>query len=345
MDGYGCSFSRNAAAQNAAVEKPMHDLRLLNTFAQAVRSRSFTTAAQVLKCSPGAISKNIARLERDIGVRLFNRTTRQLSLTCEGQQFYDAVTRSLTELERIDDIVAHARGRVEGVVRLAIGAAFGKLQVLPALTRLLDKHRGLTLEVAFSDDPGDLVAHGYDLAVRCGKPDDSRYICRRLCGLPLMLVASPGYVERYGMPTHPSDLDTRECVNNRHGEENCSWIFTPPAGSADEPVRIDPKGRLVITRQVEANVVAAVAGFGPTVIDTYAAQPHLDAGALVQLLPDWRVEASIEGGSDIYLVYPHRDHLPLRVRTTIDFIADECGAGTSHASNIRVPVLSTARAA
>lgn len=315
----------------------MHDLRLLTAFAQAAQSGSFTAAAQVLRCSPGAVSKNIARLEQDIGIRLFNRTTRQLCLSTEGEQFYQVVRRSLAELERADDIVLAARQRIEGTVRLIVGGAFGKYQVLPSLSRLLERHPGLQLEVAISDDPGDLVARGYDLAVRCGSPGDSRYICRRLGRLPLRLVASPGYVDRHGAPKHPAELQQHNCVNVRHGDQNCAWAFSPPPGSAERVVKVVPQGRLLIIEQMEAIVAAAVGGFGLTVIDKFAAAPHLANGSLVELLPEWGVESCIEGGSDIYLVYPHRDYVPLRVRTVIDFLVDEFSGSLTSLRDTRVP--------
>ena len=305
----------------------MHDLRLLAAFAQAARSGSFTVAAQILHCSPGAVSKNIARLEQEVGIRLFNRTTRRLSLTEEGSEFFYAVQRSLDELQRADDIVAAARDHVEGVVRLAVGGTFGKTHVLPALARLMERHRALNLEIAFSDDPGDLISRGYDLAVRCGAPQDSRIICRRLISLPLKLVASPGYVERTGLPSHPYDLFRRDCINVRHRDANCAWIFVPSTGAGTAAVRIDPPARVMILDHAEALVATALGGFGPTVIDAFTAHPHLDAGTLVELLPGWRVEASIEGGGDVYLVYPHRDYLPLRIRAVIDFLIDEFGSG------------------
>lgn len=303
----------------------MHDLRLLSAFAQAARSGSFTGAARVLHCSPGAISKNVARLEHDLGIRLFNRTTRQLNLTEEGAEFYAAISRSLAELERAEDVAAAARGRVEGTVRASMGGTFCKFQILPRLPRLLERHPLLKLELAFNDDSGDLVANGHDISIRVGAQDDSRYICRRLHSLPLTLVASSGYVERHGAPTHPDDLLDRECINVRHGETECGWDFRRKGLRDQAPIRIEPVSRLVITEQVEAIVTAALSGFGPTVIDCYAARPHLDAGTLVELLPDWQVESAIAGGSDLYIVYPHREYLPLRVRAVIEFLVDEFG--------------------
>lgn len=304
----------------------MHDLRLLTAFVHAAHSGSFTIAARTLNCSPGAISKNIARLERDLGIRLFNRTTRRLSLTDQGAEFCRAVSRSLAELERADDIVASVRDQVEGVVRIALGGAFGKRRILPALARLMDRHPKLDLEIAVTDDSGDLVANAVDLAVRCGAPDDSRYICRRLCSLPLALVASPGYVARRGTLLHPRDIPDHDCINVRHGDTFCNWMFLPVDMPGETAFSLTPTCRLVITEQVEAVIDAAVAGFGATVLDTIAAQPLIEAGALIRLLPEWRVESGIKGGNDLYLVYPHRDYMPMRVRTVVDFLIGEFGS-------------------
>src|SRR6218665_1152061 len=307
----------------------MHNLRLLTVFAQAARSGSFTMAAKVLHSTPGLVSKNVAQLEQDAGIRLFNRTTRRLNLTEEGAEFYNAVRLGLEQLERADDVSAAARNQVDGLVRLPIGGAFGKTQVLPALSALLNRHQSMRLEVAFSDEAGDLISHGFDIAVRCGAPQDSRLICRRLVRLPLKLVASPSYVERHGQIMHPQDLLQRDCINVRHGTEYCAWTFHSRSDRAATHVQVKPPGRMVIIEHVEAVVEAALGGFGPTVIDALAAAPHLEAGTLVELLPDWQVEASIEEGSDIYLVYPHRDYLPLRIRVVIDFLVDKFGSGAA----------------
>ncbi|KEQ51945.1 LysR family transcriptional regulator [Sphingobium chlorophenolicum] len=305
----------------------MYDLRLLSAFAQSVRSGSFTEAARVLRCSPGAISKNVARLEHELGIRLFNRTTRQLSLTEEGAELHDAISRSLAELERAEDIAATARGTVEGTVNLALGSAFGKSQLLPRLPRLLERHPRLRVEIAFTDDCGDLVANGHDLAVRSGAPDDSRYICRRLHRLPLKLVASAVHVERHGAPQHPEDLSHRDCINVRHGDTECSWLFRRRDCQDHIPVLVQPQCRIIITQQIEAVVDAALSSLGPTVIDSHAARPHLETGALVELLPEWEVESAIEGGSDLYIIYPHRHYLPLRIRAMIAFLVEEFAEG------------------
>lgn len=305
----------------------MHDLRLLSAFAQAARSGSFTIAARVLRCSPGAISKNVARLEQDLGVRLFNRTTRQLHLTEEGVKFHAAISRSLSELERAEDIAAAARGAVEGTVHAAIGSTFGKSRLLPCLPRLLERHPLLRVEIAFNDDCGDLVANGHDVAVRSGAPEDSRYICRRLHSMPLKLVASTAYLERHGALTHPNDLLGRSCINVRHGDSECSWLFRRRDKQDYAPVIIQPNCRIVITQQVEAVVHAALNGLGPTVIDSHAAQPYLEAGTLVELLPDWQAESAIAGGNDLYIIYPHRDYLPLRIRTVIEFLVEQFAGG------------------
>lgn len=300
----------------------MYDLRHLTIFAQAARSGSFTVAAQILKCTPGAVSKSVARLEQDIGVRLFNRTTRQLGLTKEGFAYYDAVCRSLDELQRAEDVVSNALDKIEGVVRIALGGSFGKTQILPSLLQLLNRHRGLDFEIACSDDVGDLVGNGFDLSIQCGVPQDSRYICRRLFRYSLKLVASAGYVERYGAISHPSELLQRDCVNVRHGDVTCGWRFTPSSGPARSAVEIVPRSRITVIENMDAATSAVLGGLGPSVLAVHAAQPHLDSGELVEMLPHWNVEAALDGDNEIYLVYPHRDYLPLRIRATIDFLVD-----------------------
>lgn len=314
----------------------MHDLRQLKIFAQAARSGSFTVAAQVLQCTPGAVSKSVARLEQDIGVRLFNRTTRQLGLTKEGMAFYDAIFRSLAELERAEDVVSNALDKIEGVVKIAVGGSFGKTQILPSLLHLLNLHPDLDFEIACVDEVGDLIGNGFDLSIQCGVPQDSRYICRRLFRFSLKLVASAGYVERHGVPAHPSELLQRDCVNVRHGDLACGWRFTPAFG-AGKSFEIMPRSRVTVIENMDAATSAALSGFGPSVLSVYAAQPYLDSGELIEILPDWTVEAALDGENEMYLVYPHREYLPLRVRTTIDYLVDR------FSSNVNIVTSFTSR--
>jgi DNA-binding transcriptional LysR family regulator len=298
----------------------MHDLRLLRSFVHAAQSRSFTAAASILDCTPGAISRNIAKLEHQAGVRLFNRTTREFSLTEEGAEFYEAVSAGLSQLDRADDVISRVQGETSGIVRLSVGS-FGKVWATTILRELLHRHSGLQFEVAFIDNPGDLVAHNYDLAIRTGKLDDSGYICRKLGRLKLVLVASPDYVRRFGEPTHPAELRLHDCINVRETGASCAWRFFPPEHPCENPVDIDPPCRFRITEHTETVLAASLAGLGPTVVSADLAEPHLKAGTLVELLGHWTVRPQGVSEDEVYLCYPHRSYVPARVRIVIDAFA------------------------
>jgi DNA-binding transcriptional LysR family regulator len=317
-------LAMRARASHPAIrqEHPaMHDLRILTSFAQAVRSGSFTIAARVLQCSPGAVSKNVARLEQDLGIRLFHRTTRQLRLTDEGARFYDAIDAGLCSFEYARNVIAAAREEVSGRISMLVGTSVGKCHVLPVIGQFLETYPNVRLELAFSDEVPDLVANGFDLALRYGEPDDSRYIGRRLCALPLILVASADYIARRGKPRSPADLADHDCITARLAGVEYGWRLAPRAGGLTGAATVvRPKARLVITDHVEAMMPAVLEGLGISVVPVHAASRYLADGTLVRLLPDHHVESDVDGSSDIHLVYPYRHHLPVRVRALKDFL-------------------------
>jgi DNA-binding transcriptional LysR family regulator len=303
----------------------MHDPKLLNVLVETVRTGSFTGAADVLHCSPGAVSKSIGRLERDLGVRLFHRTTRQICLTDEGRQIHEAAAAGFASLERIDDIAAVARGEVSGTIRAVMGVAVGRFDVIPALGKFLECHPRLNVEVALTDQTPDIIAKGYDVALRYGEPEDSRYISRRLCSISLALVASPAYLRTHGKPERPEDIPFHQCIGVQFAGETFGWRFARNDMRGRASFSHMPSGRLRISNQPEAVLEAVLDGLGIAVVHEMAARQHIASGDLQTLLPSWTVDADVPGGTDVYLTYPHRDHMPLRLRTFIDFLVETVG--------------------
>jgi len=295
------------------------DTRSLETLRAVVESGSFSAAAQVLRVTPAAISKLVARLEAELGIRIFNRSTRQIGLTAEGEALYRAVAR---HLDGLHDAVEEARRQLvapAGIVRASIARSFGKSFLIPQLGQFLEENPEIDLDVVFDDVPRDLIAHGFDVGIRYGVPNDSRYISRRLDTPALCVVASPAYLARRGQPAAPQDLAAHDCVTTSIGTHRTAWRFTPPGGGTEIVIR--PTGRFNIADQLDGVLDGALAGLGVTVVHASAVRGHIEQGELAVLFPDYAVGSSAPGGATVHLLYPHRNYLPARVRRFIDFVA------------------------
>jgi DNA-binding transcriptional LysR family regulator len=290
-------------------------VRAILSFVQAADSGSFAAAARTLGVSSAAVSKNVAGLERALGVRLMNRTTRSLTLTDEGVAFLDQARIALDALDAAVDTVAAQRVAPSGRVRLSTSNAFGRSHVLPALPSLLARHPALSVEVDFDDRRIDLVRDGYDLAVRGGVLADSTLVSRPVCSLPLVLVASPEYLARCGTPQTPPELALHQLVARRFlGGKAFAWNFRAADGGL---AAFNPNPVLTLSAP-EALVQAALMGVGIAQVGAYLAWPHLRTGALRVLL----VEHHHPGSFEMVLQYPHRALLAPRVRATVSHLLE-----------------------
>jgi DNA-binding transcriptional LysR family regulator len=294
--------------------KQLHGLL---AFVEAATTGSLTAAARRLELTPAAVSKSVLRLEAELGVRLFNRTTRRIALTDEGARF---LVDARGALRALDDAVTNAsRAATEptGRVRISVGIAFGRKWVLPALPKLLAKHRALKVEVDLDNRPVDLVAEGYDIGIRGGASEDSALVARKICKLPVVLVASPGYLKQVGVPTRAADLAAHRCIGVRlRGKPPSSWFFRR-AIDARGSKAFSPDAFLSVN-EPEAVLEPALAGAGVAQVALHHALPHLRAGRLKLILTETH-----DGGERDYLLhYPHRQFLAPRVRVVVATLLD-----------------------
>jgi DNA-binding transcriptional LysR family regulator len=290
----------------------MKQLQGLLAFVEAATTGSLTAAAKRLEVTPAAVSKSILKLEAQLGVRLLNRSTRRMGLTDEGTGFLDEARGALRAL---DDAVANVSRSAEtpaGRVRISVGIAFGRKWVLPALPKLLAAHPALKIELDFDNRPVDLVAEGYDVGIRGGHIPDSSLVARRICKLPVVLAASPGYLKRAGVPARPSDLARHRCIGVRlAGNPPSSWMFRRA---------IDGRGNKGFTpdaflsvNEPEAVLDPLLGGVGVAQIALHHALPSLRAGKLKLLLTG----EHDSGIREYVLYYPHRQFLAPRVRVVV----------------------------
>jgi DNA-binding transcriptional LysR family regulator len=289
----------------------MRNLQGVVSFVEAAAHGSFTAAAQRLALTPAAVSKNVQRLEQQLQVRLFNRTTRRLTLTAEGTAFADSARQALRALDDAVSGVSRAGGEAVGRVRISVGMAFGRRHVLPALPALAAAHPALELELSLDNRPVDLVAEGFDIGIRGGFIRDSSLVARRVCRLPVVLVASPAYLAAQGVPAAPGDLATHQLLGVRLATGAPSaWRFRTPAGKL---ASVEPAARLWAS-DPEAMVDLALLGAGICQTGLHHVVPLLNDGRLKVVLADHHDADERE----IVLHYPHRQFLSTRVRVVVD---------------------------
>lgn len=286
----------------------------LETFVRVVELGGFSPAARAARMSPSGVSKLIARLEARLASRLVNRSTRRLQLTAEGQAFYARAQRILADLA---DAEAAATGgeAPRGRLRINTSASFGNHVLAPLVPRFLDRFPGISLELHHTDAMVDLVAEGFDVAVRAGPLKSSSLIARKLGTTTLMLVASPAYLARHGTPTSVAELAEHRRLGFTYTRATESW----PVADALLP----PGGRMLAS-DGEALRHLAVAGAGIARMAEFTVAADLAAGRLVRVMEGVAAEAR----EDFYAVYVGQGGpLPARVRALLDFLAAEARLG------------------
>ncbi len=297
----------------------MTSLQLIAAFASAARHASFAGAARELGLSPSAVAKSIARLEVELGVRLFHRTTRRVSLSPDGQDLYARCRRILEEVESLEADARGAGTEVRGTLRIDLPVTYGRQVVLPVITSLMAHHPALLVDARFSDRFTDIVQEGLDAAVRIGPPADSRLVARRFDRQRLGTFASPRYLAGRRRPGAPADLAKHTCL-----------LFRMPTSGRDRPwaFRVDGRDVSFVPESGvrlgdgEALVRAAADGAGIIQVPGYMAQDAVREGGLVEVLQRHR-----PAPLPISLVYPSRRHVPPRVRALGDALAEAVKRG------------------
>lgn len=285
----------------------------LVVFQCVVKHASYARAAEELSLSASGVSRIVTRLEERLGARLVQRTTRKLSLTEVGAAFHARTSQILTDLADAEAEVQKTVLQPQGVLRVTAPSVFGHLYLAPMLGELLHQFPKLSLDLLLTNRFVDLIEEGMDLAIRIGQLADSRLIARRLCTNHRVLVASPGYIERWGMPERPEDLIRHQCVLFNGFAKPGEWKLMGPGG----PVSLTVTGR-VSTNNVETLTSAAKQGLGITVGATLSVGPALLSGELVRVLSDYEFEPTA-----IFAVYTSARQLSTKIRATVDFLADK----------------------
>lgn len=319
----------------------MKQLQGLLAFVETAKLGSLTAAAERLELTPAAVSKSLARLEADLGVRLFNRSTRRLALTGEGERFLHNASGALRALDEAVADVSQSAVMPSGRVRISVGTAFGRRWVLPLLPAIIDSHPRLSIELDLDNRLVDLVAEGYDIGIRGGVSEDSSLVARRVCGLPLVLVASPAYLQRHGVPRQVGDLASHRCLAVRFSS-GARFVWRFKASGRNGPALTDftPDSALVVS-DPETSLDLALQHAGIAQTGLQYALPYLRSGRLQLVLADQHDP----GARDVVLHYPHRQYLAPRVRVVVDELLRQLGqAADLHLQPRDVPQFSAPQA-
>jgi DNA-binding transcriptional LysR family regulator len=280
-------------------------------FAKVVESASFAAAARHFDMSPAMVSKHVRTLEERLGVRLLNRTTRHVSATEVGQNYYERCLRILSELEDAERAAGDLQAAPRGLLRVTTSVSFGAHQLAPAIADYLIAYPDVSIDLSLHDNYVDLLEERIDLAIRLGQLADSSLIAKKLYAVEMVLCASPGYLAANGTPQKPRDLSKHSCLIYTYAAPR-AWAFTDPGGK-EEVIRIS--GRL-LANGGDALLALALKDTGILLGPDYLVADALSTGRLVRLLPDYKTQET-----PVYAVYPHSHFLSAKTRTFIDFLA------------------------
>jgi DNA-binding transcriptional LysR family regulator len=288
------------------------DFEALAVFAKVVELRSFAAAASELALSKATVSKAVSRLEKRLGARLFNRTSRRLALTDAGHKLSERAARLLADGEAAENEALAQSVAPRGLVRLAVPMTFGVRAVAPILPEFLKQYPDVTIDLHLGDAMVDLIGEGFDAGLRIATLPDSSLIARRLCTMPRHTVASPAYLKRHGRPTHPMHLAQHRCFGYAYLSTPDIWHYTNAAG---EQASVRPAGPLRVNNG-EALIPALVAGLGIADLPEFIVGDAIASGEVEVLLKDWK---QAEGA--VHLVTPPGGPRPARVEVLADFLA------------------------
>lgn len=293
----------------------MNAFGAIPVFVAVVENDGFSAASRALGISKSAVSKRINQLENHLGVRLLHRTTRKLSLTEAGERYFEHAAQALTAAGQAEDAVTELQGEPQGKLKISSPMSFGRLHVAPLIPIFMQRYPKILIDLVMDDRNIDLVAEGFDLAIRSGDMPASTLIARKLAPLRQVLCASPDYIDRYRMPVTPSELSERNCILFSYSGDANEWTLNKDGKS--EAVLVSGSYRV---NNSEAILVALREGIGIGRLPTFVAGPDLREGNLVRILESYHIP-----DHTFYAVFPERQYLPAKVRAFLDFSIDYFG--------------------
>ncbi|MBD1570591.1 MULTISPECIES: LysR family transcriptional regulator [Aliivibrio] len=286
-------------------------------FSEVVTSGSFTQAAHNSGHSTSYISKEIGKLEERLGVRLLHRTTRTLRLTPEGELYFQQCQQLIEDAQMAENSITGQQEKPKGRLKVSCPVGFALSRLRPILGKFTDLYPDITLELDLNDRKIDIVAEGFDMAIRASHQlEDSSLISRRFLRSRAITIASPDYLKKHGAPLHPNELPSHKTIGYAYVKQGAVWDFTD---KNSQPLAIQLNSQ-VITNNSFMELSLCLAGQGITRIPHFHLTDELETGKLVELFADYP-KLTI----DIFMVYPSRKHMSAKVRCFMDFISEHLG--------------------
>jgi len=287
-------------------------LTSMNVFVRVAKAGSFAGGARELDISRAMATKHIMQLESNLGSRLFNRTTRSLSLTDVGASYLERCQQVLQDVEEMEAAVTHLQTEPRGVLKISAPPVIGATHITWAIAEFLKTYPDLTVDLILQSTPGDMIDEGIDIAICLGNLDDTSMVARKIASSSMVVCGSPEYLARYGIPEKPEDLNQHSCLINWASAPRNKWHFKSPNGNAT----------LVVTGRMQANVadalrVAAIEGMGLVMLASYVVSRDIEKGKLKPVLESYTLPPL-----DIHAVYPHRKYLSAKVRRFLEFLQE-----------------------
>jgi DNA-binding transcriptional LysR family regulator len=289
---------------------PHGNLQGIVAFVESVESGSFTGAARKMSLSKSAVAKSVARLERQLRVRLIDRTTRRFQLTAEGESFLESCRKALGELDAARDLIVSRRQPPSGRLRIDLPLVFGRRVITPILFELAQRYSNMSFEIGFSDRHVDLTEEGVDLVIRMGEIGDTAgLVARRLCRLRSAIFAAPSYLKKHGRPSTIEDLAHHLCIRLGSDGRIVPWRLALPAGGTRA---ISPPGRVLLGNP-EAVLDAARVGTGLAFLPTWLADQPARRGELALVLPECAIDDAA-----VHAIWAITRHPAPKVRVVVD---------------------------
>lgn len=291
----------------------MDTLTRMQAFVDIVDQQGFSAAARKVGRSKALMSKYVRELEDELGILLLNRTTRQFSLTEAGEVFHKSAIEILQKVGDLQDNVREAGKGHKGRLRISAPRSLTDLEIGLPIVEFASAYPDITIDMNLDDAMVDMVEEGYDVAIRISRLTDSALIAKKLSDFKLVLCATPEFLKKHGAPKTPNDLGDVPCIVDTNLMRRANWCFLNDAG---EEFSVPVRGNIEVNSPEVARR-AALASLGMTLVPEFSIEDELKSGALVSLLKE-----HIPSGGGIYAVYPHRRHVPGKVRVFVDFLAE-----------------------
>jgi DNA-binding transcriptional LysR family regulator len=290
-------------------------LEAIRIFIKAAECGSFSKAGTVLGMSPSSVSRQIDKLEKDLETKLFKRSTRHLVLTDSGQSFLERTTKVVSDLDAALIATRSTPKKIAGDLRISVFESFGRLRICPVVPDFLIQHPQIRLELLFDNQLADLYKDEIDLAIRIGRPEDSRLKARKLVTNHMVLCASPDYLAQHGIPTKPHDLADHNCLVLSRSRRIAWWHFR----QGEKTAKVQVSGNLTSIGGTPL-LEAGIQGVGILMLPEWMVASHINSGALVNVMKKWEPSLYEDGSGDVFAVYLDDPNTKPVIRAFIDHL-------------------------